>query len=90
MVALATIKMGSHMWIKVNNSENPPMKPIDNRFSDDIYWALASALEDGHKYELVNFVILPKIEMVMDIQYGMLLLEILSQQLKMRIENKTI
>ena len=92
MVALVIIKMGLYMWMKVINSENPPMKPIDNRFSDDIYWALASALEDDHKYELlVNFVILPKIKMVIDIQHGMLLLEVPSQQLnKMRIENKTI
>ena len=92
MVALAIIKMGSHMWMEVINSENPPMKPVDIRISNDIYWALASALEDGHKYELlVNFVILPKIEMVMDIQHGMPLLEILSQQLnKMRMQNKII
>ena len=75
MVALVTIKMGSNMWMEVINSENPPMKPVDIRISNDIYWALASALEDGHKYELlVNFVILPKMEMVMDIQHGMLLL----------------
>ena len=86
MVVLAIIKMGLYMWMKVINSENPPMKPIDHRFSDDIYWALASALETS-----VNFVILPKIEMVMDIQHGMHLLEILSQKLnKMRMENKTI
>ena len=54
MVALATIKMDSHMWMKVINSENPPMKPVDIRISNDIYWALASALEDGHKYATIS------------------------------------
>ena len=39
----ATIIMGSNMWMEVINSENPPIKPVDIRISNDIYWALASA-----------------------------------------------
>ena len=54
IVALATIKMSPNLWMKVINSENPPMKLIDNRFSEDIYWALTSALKDDHKYATIS------------------------------------
>ena len=46
--------MDSKMWMEVINSENPPMKPVDIRISNDIYWALASALENGNKYATIS------------------------------------
>ena len=42
------------MQMQVINYEHPPVKPIDIRISNDIYWELASALEDGHKYATVS------------------------------------
>ena len=46
--------MGSNMWMEFINSENPPVKPVDIRTSNDVYWALSSALEDGHKYATIS------------------------------------
>ena len=93
------------MWTKVINSKNPLMKPVDIRISNDIYWALTSALEDDDKNTTIN-------EFCDTAQNGdgdgysawhalvksmetkeckVIMAEALSQQLnKMRMENKTI